>query len=192
MSKARIEIVVAVVSYVTIFLVYLLLIPGLDDSLSNLVYRGLIYAIAAFVLPIMLFGWRDYAKQYGYRREGLAKSAVVGAVLAIPLFALGYSAAAGPVPPLLSWYLMNVLEETYFRGLWQRVGEHLAGPWGAILIPSVLFGIYHLTAGFTPVQIVGPMLFGILASWLRRSTDNILAPILMHMALVTGMTFAPR
>ncbi|MFQ6127130.1 MAG: CPBP family intramembrane glutamic endopeptidase [Candidatus Heimdallarchaeota archaeon] len=137
-----------------------------------------------------MFSGRDYAEKYGYRRSGLMKSAIIGMVLTLPLFILGCEIAAGPAPPLLAWYGFIVLEETYFRGLWQRAGTHLAGSLGAVFIPAALFGIYHLPLGFTPIQALGVVLFGLLLGWLRKSTDNLFGPILLHSALATGMWFS--
>ncbi len=192
-NKKWIEIALAVISFAAICFLYLVLFPGGATGVSNGIYVPLIYTVFGVVFPLLLFGGRGYAEKYGYRRAGLAKSAIVGAALAVPFFLMGYKFAAGPVPPLLFWYMANVLEETYFRGLWQSAGRHLAGPWGAILIQAALFGVYHMVvAGFTPLQALFPFFLGLLSGWIRKDTDNILAPILFHMALVTGMYFAPR
>lgn len=192
-KKPWIEVVLATVSFAAICLIYFVWLPGRyeTDPASNL-YRPLIYAVFAVLIPAFLFGARGYAEKYGYRREGLTRSAVIGLALALPLFGLGYVVAAGPAPPLAAWYVLVVLEETYFRGLWQRAAAHLAGDWGAMLIPAVLFGVYHLTLGFTLVQASGVVLFGLLLGWLRQNTDNLLGPILLHAALISGMWFSPR
>lgn len=189
------EAALAVISFSTICLIYLLWFPGglKPEDVSAGIYIPVIYILAGVLGPMLLFGWRDYAEKYGYKRSGLAKSALIGGILALPLFVVGYTFAVGAVPPLLLWYVLNVLEETYFRGLWQRVGAHLAGTWGAIVVPAVLFGLYHIVAaGFTPLQALFPFSLGLLSGWLRKDTDNMLGPILLHMALVTGMWFAPR
>lgn len=192
-NKKWIEVALAIVSFAVICLLYLVLFPGGATDVSTGIYVPLIYIVSGVLIPLLLFGGRDYTDKYGYRRAGLVKSAIIGAVLALPFFILGYKFAAGPVPPLLFWYVANILEETYFRGLWQRAGTHLAGPWGAILIQAVLFGVYHVVVvGFTPLQALFPTFLGLLSGWIRKDTDNILAPILFHMALVTGMYFAPR
>ncbi len=192
-SKKWIEVALAVVSFAVICLLYLVLFPGGATDVSTGIYVPLIYVVFGVLLPLLLFGGQGYVEKYGYRWAGSAKSAIVGAALALPFFLLGYKFAAGPVPPLLFWYVANVLEETYFRGLWQRAGTHLAGPWGGILIQAALFAVYHVVvAGFTPLQALFPTFLGLLSGWIRKDTDNILAPILFHMALVTGMYFAPR
>jgi len=187
----RIEIFLAVSSFALISVIYFVIIPEsyATVSLSVHIYRPSIYIAFGFLFPILLFGLRGFAENYGFHRTGLKKSISISAALALPLFFLGYKLAAGPAAMLFVWYALNVLEETYFRGLWQRVGEHLAGAPGAIIIPSVLFGVYHLTVGFTPVQAIGPVFLGVLFSLVRRNTNNIAGPILMHMALVTGMWF---
>lgn len=191
-KKQKIETLLAIASFAIIGVLYFVIFPesGKTTSMGVHIYRPLIYIVFGFAVPIALFGWRDFAQKYGFQKAGMKKSVMISALLALPLFFLGYKLAAGPAAALLLWYFLNILEETYFRGLWQRAGEHLAGPAGAIIIPSVLFGIYHLTVGFTPVQAVGPVFLGVLFSLVRRSTDNIAGPILMHMATVSGIWYA--
>lgn len=190
--KKWIEVALAAASFLAICVLYLAVFRGGATGVSNGIYVPLIYALFGVLAPLLLFGGREYARGYGFRRGGLLKSAIIGAALAVPLFLLGYKLAAGPVPPLLFWYAANVLEETYFRGLWQKAGTHLVGSWGAIGIQAVLFGVYHVVvAGFTPLQALFPTGLGLLSGWIRKDTDNLLAPIVIHMALVTGMYFAP-
>ena len=190
-NKTVAEIALAIISFVTICLIYFVWIPGRYADASTAIYRPLIYVVFAVLLPALLFGVRDFAQKYGYRRDGLAKSAVIALALALPVALLGYKVAAGPLPSswslLLAWYVLIVLEETYFRGLWQRAGAHVVGPQGAIFVQAVMFGIYHLTLGFTSLQALGVVLFGLLLGWLRKSTDNILGAVLLHAALATGM-----
>ncbi len=100
-NKTQIETILAVVSFAAICLLYLVLFPGGATDVSTGIYVPLIYIIFGVLLPLLLFGGRDYAGKYGYRRAGLAKSAIIGAALALPFFLLGYKFAAGPVPPLL-------------------------------------------------------------------------------------------
>lgn len=190
----RIETLLAVSSFALMGMIYFVLMPGSykTTSMSVHIYRPLIYLAFGFILPLLLFGAKSYAEKYGFQWNGLKRSVVLSAVLAMPLFFLGSKFAAGPAPPLATWYLLNILEETYFRGLWQRAGEHIAGMAGAIILPSILFGVYHLTAGFTPFQAIGPVLIGVLFSLVRRNTDNIAGPILMHMAVVTGIWFSAQ
>ncbi len=192
-DKKWMEVALAVTSFAAICLLYLVVFRGGATNISDGIYVPVIYIVFAVLAPLLLFGGKGYAEKYGYHRAGLVRSAIIGVALALPFFLLGYKFAAGPVPPLLFWYAANVLEETYFRGLWQRAGTHLVGPWGAIVIQAVLFGVYHVVvAGFTPLQALFPTVLGLLTGWIRKDTDNILAPILIHMALVTGMYFAPR
>lgn len=188
----KLEVALAVASFALIGIIYFVIFPESykTTSMNVHIYRPLVYVIFGFVLPISLFGVKGYMARYGFQRKGLGKSVIISAVFALPLLFLGYKLAAGPVPPLLTWYVLNIMEETYFRGLWQRAGGYLAGSFGAILIPAVLFGVYHLTAGFTPVQAIGPFFIGLVFGWVRKDTDNILGPILMHAFLVTGMWLA--
>lgn len=190
----KIETFLAILSFALIGIIYFIIFPESykTTSMNVHIYRPLIYIIFGFLLPIILFGLKGFAEKYGFRKEGLKKSLFIAAIAALPLFILGNKFAAGPSPSLLTWYFLNILEETYFRGLWQRIGEHIAGIAGAIIIPSILFGIYHLTAGFTPFQAIGPVFLGILFSSVQRNTNNIAGPILMHMAVITGIWFAAQ
>ena len=83
-----------------------------------------------------------------------------------------------------------VVEEILFRGIVLRSIRKFAPAWGAILISSVLFGVYHLNI----VQAVYATLMGIAAGILYEKKRNLLFPILVHFAnnLITMLQgFAP-
>ena len=83
-----------------------------------------------------------------------------------------------------------VIEEILFRGIVLRSIRKFAPAWGAILISSVLFGVYHLNI----VQAVYATLMGIAAGILYEKKRNLLFPILVHFAnnLITMLQgFAP-
>lgn len=71
-----------------------------------------------------------------------------------------------------------VVEEILFRGIVLRSMRKFAPAWAAILISSVLFGVYHLNI----VQAAYATLMGIAAGILYERKRNLLFPILVHFA----------
>ena len=83
-----------------------------------------------------------------------------------------------------------VVEEILFRGIVLRSMRKFTPTWAAILISSVLFGVYHLNI----VQAAYATLMGIAAGILYEKKRNLLFPILVHFAnnLITMLQgFAP-
>ena len=83
-----------------------------------------------------------------------------------------------------------VVEEILFRGIVLRSMRKFAPAWAAILISSVLFGVYHLNI----VQAAYATFMGIAAGILYEKKKNLLFPILVHFAnnLITMLQgFAP-
>lgn len=68
-------------------------------------------------------------------------------------------------------------EELLFRGVIQTGLESLTGPWGGLIIASVLFGLVHAMtrAYFIATTIIG-LYLGLLYQW----TGNLLVPIVVH------------
>ena len=83
-----------------------------------------------------------------------------------------------------------VVEEILFRGIVLRSMRKFIPVWAAILISSVLFGVYHLNI----VQAAYATFMGIAAGILYEKKKNLLFPILVHFAnnLITMLQgFAP-
>ena len=83
-----------------------------------------------------------------------------------------------------------VVEEILFRGIVLRSMRKFSPAWAAILMSSVLFGVYHLNI----VQAAYATLMGIAAGILYEKKRNLLFPILVHFAnnLITMLQgFAP-
>jgi len=70
--------------------------------------------------------------------------------------------------------LAPVAEEFMFRGLLLKRLIQKTSVWSGILLSSFIFGILH-------ADIIGALLFGVIASLLYLQTGNLLLPILMHM-----------
>ena len=71
-----------------------------------------------------------------------------------------------------------VVEEILFRGIVLRSMRKFTPAWAAILMSSVLFGVYHLNI----VQAVYATLMGVAAGILYERKRNLLFPILVHFA----------
>lgn len=71
-----------------------------------------------------------------------------------------------------------LIEEIVFRGIVFRSLRRVSPAWVAILASSVLFGLYHMN----PVQIVYATLMGLVAGIIYEKSNNLLFPILVHVA----------
>lgn len=71
-----------------------------------------------------------------------------------------------------------LIEEIVFRGIVFRSLRRVSPPWVAILVSSVLFGLYHMNT----VQIVYATLMGLVAGIIYEKSNNLLFPILVHVA----------
>jgi membrane protease YdiL (CAAX protease family) len=73
--------------------------------------------------------------------------------------------------------LAGLGEEMLFRGALQGALTRGTGPWVALAIASMLFGIVHAV---TPSYAVLATLMGAYLGWLWQLTGNILTPIVVH------------
>ncbi|MCP2035437.1 membrane protease YdiL (CAAX protease family) [Planomicrobium sp. HSC-17F08] len=84
--------------------------------------------------------------------------------------------------------LEPVAEEFIFRGVLLKRMALKTSRWGGVIISSLLFGLMH-------DDILGAFLFGIIAALLYLKTQNLLAPIVLHIAYNTfyalTMAYAP-
>ncbi|MCY2939443.1 MAG: CPBP family intramembrane metalloprotease [Planctomycetota bacterium] len=121
---------------------------------------------------------------------GLGLALLVVAVLALPLQPVRAfrELMDGQVNPMLaaSTYpdrlgialLAGFCEEMLFRGAIQTLlGQTLIGPWGGIVIASVLFGALH---SLSLIYFVAATLIGCLLGWLYEHTGNLLGPMVLH------------
>ena len=90
----------------------------------------------------------------------------------------------GPLGFIVGGILAPIVEEIVFRGV--LVGGLLRmrqKPWVAILLPALIFALFHGTY----TQFVGTTLFGIVCGWLYWRTKSLLPGILIH--ITTNSTF---
>jgi len=81
------------------------------------------------------------------------------------------------------FFLVAILEETYFRGWWQNLLERRIGPNPALLVTSVLFGLSHFNKGATAFNwryVLLATLAGIFYGRAWRSNHRILASAITH------------
>ena len=74
-------------------------------------------------------------------------------------------------------FLGPIVEELMFRGLGYGLFEPY-GRWTAILVTSLVFGLYHGLLVALPVLVV----VGLGLAWLRARTSSIYPPMLLHIA----------
>lgn len=105
----------------------------------------------------------------------------------------GYSSQAAPLGEFwLSVFCVGIAapiaEEMIFRGLvFGRLKEFMKPGW-AILVSSLLFGIYHGNV----VQFVYASLLGILLCWMAEGTHSLAAPVFIHGAANIWALFLDR
>jgi membrane protease YdiL (CAAX protease family) len=150
--------------------------------------------LAATALPLILIGWLD---------AGFVKTTQNAPALVFPLIvALFLLAWFGTVALesslvirlMVAFFLTGLGEEALSRGLLLRALLP-RGKWQAALIPSVLFGVSHITQfvflgmplGDNLIQMTDSALFGFLYAGLRLRVNNIWPLIILHML---GNTFA--
>lgn len=152
------------------------------------------------VLAFLLGWWLDRNPLAGLRWQGRALSlGLLGTLPLLVFFGVSYRLeipqmerikrmlleSLGPLLARCRWYelayvaaLAGICEEALFRGLLQPWFESLWGPWPALLLSNVLFGLAH---SVTLLYTVLAMLTGIYLGWLLQVSDgNLLVPVLVH------------
>lgn len=71
-----------------------------------------------------------------------------------------------------------IFEEIFYRGLVQRALLRRVGPWPAVLITAVVFGLSH----FQLLQAPGLVVFGVVVGWLALRTGRLGPSIMAHVA----------
>lgn len=150
----------------------------------------------------------------GWRRGGIAREALIGAALFVPMFMIVamievlLHAAGLPEPPppsfllpqsgtdyLLSFALLVVVavsEETVFRGyLLLRFRQATGSRVAAVVLSSTLFALGHAYQGSLGILAVGAIGVAFALIYLRRG--SLVAPMVMHFIQnCIGLLIAPR
>ena len=160
---------------------------GLPEDVLEMVALVTITAI-----PLILIAWMGW-----WQDAGFVKTTQNAPVLAIPLilallllawFGTGMLESSLVILLLVAMFLTGLGEEALSRGLLLRALLP-RGKWQAALIPSLLFGVSHITQsvflgmplGDNLIQIVDSALFGFLYAGLRLRVNNIWPLIVLHM-----------
>ena len=86
------------------------------------------------------------------------------------------------------FFLIAILEETYFRGWWQNLLERRVGPNRALLVTSLLFGLSHFNKGTTAFNwryVLLAMLAAVFYGRAWRSEHRIFASAITHTCVDT-------
>ncbi len=86
------------------------------------------------------------------------------------------------------FFLIAILEETYFRGWWQNLLERRIGPNGALIVTAVLFGLSHFNKGATAFNwryVLLASLAGIFYGRAWRAEHRLFASAITHACVDT-------
>ena len=78
---------------------------------------------------------------------------------------------------LLATFIVPVYEELFFRGFVHNALGNRLKFWPAILLSSLIFGLFHLI----PAQIITAFLLGIVLGWLYERSGSLWIAILCHL-----------
>lgn len=74
-------------------------------------------------------------------------------------------------------FVPAICEELLFRGYIQSLFKRSIGVAGALIIPGILFGLYHLKL----TQVIPLSLIGILLAWITYKSDSLYPAMLAHL-----------
>jgi membrane protease YdiL (CAAX protease family) len=142
-------------------------------------------------LPLGFIWWLGWWEDAGFvtTTENAMALTVPLVVMVLPLIFFGTVAVEARIAVffLLAFFLTGLAEEALSRGLLFRAFLP-RGKWQAVLIPSVLFGLGHITQFLSGemalrdnlVQIANALIFGILYGAVRLRVNNIWPLIVLH------------
>ncbi|MBN1483364.1 MAG: CPBP family intramembrane metalloprotease [Chloroflexia bacterium] len=181
------------------------LFPAGDGERQLVLLAGLldIAASGGSVLLIGLLFKRHRLREIGFRRTGrqwlliavalfivlIILRAILVAILWVmfpalreglePLEALRLRGA--PLPQalliiLVVGFLAPLAEELFWRGFLHNWLRNRLGPWLAIVLSSLAFGLFHII----PLQIVAAVLMGFALAWIYEESGSLWPAILLH------------
>ena len=159
----------------------------LSSVAMALMADGVLALIAIFLLTRYQW-WRDIGLRLPSHPRSLWLFALpcLPIVLNIAFLGLGNPGIGGLLLFLAAALLVGFVEETYFRGMMLRALLR-RGPWQAVIISSLLFGMMHLlnVAGganlaATLLQVVYAVSIGLMYAALALRTQTILPLIVTH------------
>lgn len=168
---------------------------GNDNYLAN--------PLRYFVLPLIILllagaKWRELGLGSGHRVWQVTLLWCALPLIIIASFLLnGQTAPTGLLSIIVSNSLQNgFMEEFLFRGALQTRLRRLLTPGWAIVITSLVFGVWHLGLGFTNTggdnlmaaivsTIVYQALLGLAFAWIFERTRNLIACSIVHVIINT-------
>ncbi|MGH2407270.1 MAG: lysostaphin resistance A-like protein [Candidatus Limnocylindrales bacterium] len=112
----------------------------------------------------------------------------LGPILAVPFFGevrLETDMLVAIVPAVVLALANGLMEEITFRGALMGWGARALGPFGALVVQAVVFGLVHVGPDFTgnPIPVlVAVGTGGLIAGVIVRRTGSLLLPIAVHVA----------
>jgi len=85
---------------------------------------------------------------------------------------------------IASIILAPIIEEFFFRGGIQKGLRRKMGKWPAIIISSILFGVFHIV----PLQAISAAIMGVALGWLFEKSQSVWPSVVLH-ALSNGILF---
>lgn len=140
----------------------------MTDFKINKVNIKPIWAVTAVIMPLIVLGL----------------SLIVGGEWKVNSFTSGEYANLFSTIVLFLGVAVGIVEETVFRGLIMGAVEKVSNKWVAIIVPSVLFGLIHITNGFSVLSciqlVVAGTVVGILFSLVTYESGSIWSSVLIH------------
>jgi membrane protease YdiL (CAAX protease family) len=112
----------------------------------------------------------------------------LGPILAVPFFGqirLETGILVAVAPAIVLALANGLMEELTFRGALMGWGARAVGPFGALVLQAVVFGLVHIGPDFTgnPIPVVVAVgTGGLIAGVIVRRTGSLLLPIAVHAA----------
>lgn len=206
-EKMKFRYIVGITLTVYLSLIYATTVFPMSEDLEWILVSVAIYGIVPAWFFTYQFRLQGVTLSTFAFTQGIERwiGAVIGLIVGSIAFSLGFlwlqlnvfgSIAPGwaayllePVPlPASPLYLAitvaimillePIAEEFIFRGVLLKRMALKTSRWGGVFISSLLFGLMH-------DDILGAFLFGIIAALLYLKTQNLLAPIILHIAYNT-------
>jgi len=147
--------------------------------------------LAITALPLVLIGYMGWRRDAGFvattQNTGVLAIPLLADLLTLAFFGINDMPGGQIVRLTVAYFLTGLAEEALSRGLLFRALLPL-GKWQAVLIPSVLFGLGHVTQlaqgmplGDNLLQIVNSTLTGFMYASVRLRVNNIWPLIILHM-----------
>lgn len=168
-------------------------------SKAGFIFQLYLTAVTVLItFAICLSGEKRTARTLGITKKHCIPDYLIGAISGFAMFSAvmglallfggvtfegvsGNFSAVTAAVVIIGWLIQGFSEELTFRGYFLMSLGTNRKPWPAVMISSVLFGLFHLgNPGVTVLAVVNIVLFGMLAALLFLRTDSIWSCAAMH------------